>query len=35
MAGAVFPETMNKLDPNNPADILKADEIGQKFAKEN
>lgn len=22
MAGAVFPETMNKLDPNNPADAI-------------
>lgn len=35
MLRIVISYSLNELDPNNPADILKADEIGQKFAKEN
>ena len=35
MLRIVISYSLNELDPNNPEDILKADEIGQKFAKEN
>lgn len=35
MLRIIISYSLNELDPNNPADILKADEIGQKFAKEN
>ena len=35
MLRIIISYSLNELDPNNPADILKADTIGQKFAKEN